>query len=58
MQNDNDNTRESFMASKQDRMITGLVILGFAGFLLFGINGAIVGAIVGALIGYFWDFWD
>ena len=43
-----------FMASKGERALTALVILGFLGYLAFGQNGAIVGAVIGALVGYFW----
>jgi hypothetical protein len=50
------NRRQGFLARRQDRAITGLIILGFVGFLLFGTNGAVIGAILGAAIGYFlWD---
>ena len=42
------------MASKGERALTALVILGFIGFVFGGQNGAIIGALAGALIGYFW----
>jgi hypothetical protein len=48
------NEGRGVMASKGERALTGLVILGFVGFLLYGLNGAIIGAIVGAAIGYLW----
>lgn len=43
------------MGKKEDRAITGLIILGFFGFVFYGTNGAIIGAVLGAAIGYFWD---
>ena len=43
-----------FMASKGERALTALVILGFLGYLVFGQNGAIVGAVIGAIVGYLW----
>jgi hypothetical protein len=39
---------------REQRALTGMVILGFIGFLLYGQNGGIIGAVAGALIGYFW----
>jgi len=47
--------RTEFLGRKEDRAITGLIILGFFGFVLSGTNGAIAGAIAGAAIGYLWD---
>lgn len=42
------------MASRGERALTGLLILGFLGFLASGQNGAIAGAVIGAILGYFW----
>jgi hypothetical protein len=42
------------MASRDQRALTGLIVLGFIGYLFWGTNGAIGGAIVGGLLGYFW----
>jgi hypothetical protein len=46
--------RNGIMASRGERALTGLVIFGFVGFLLYHQNGAVIGAILGAAIGYFW----
>ena len=55
MQGGEDGTeRNGIMASRGERALTGLVILGFIGFLVSGQNGAIGGALIGAILGYFW----
>lgn len=45
---------ERTMASRDQRVLTGLLMVGFIGYILYGQNGALVGAVVGALLGYFW----
>ncbi len=47
--------RKQVLADRQGRAITGLVLVGGAGFVFYQINGAVVGGVIGALIGYFWD---
>jgi len=53
---DSNSRGNGFLGKKEDRAITGLIILGFFGFILSGTtNGAVAGAIAGAAIGYLWD---
>ena len=40
---------------REERALTGLVILGFLGFLFYRQTGTIIGAVAGAAIGYYWD---
>jgi len=40
---------------KEERALTGLLILGFLGFLFFRQTGTVIGAVAGAGIGYYWD---
>jgi hypothetical protein len=43
---------EEPMETRRGRAIVGLAILGFVGFVLFGVSGGVIGAGIGALIGY------
>ena len=43
------------MTSRENRAITGLILIGAIGYLVYGVSGAVIGGIIGAVIGYFWD---
>ena len=43
------------MTKRENRAITGLILLGALGYFIYGVTGAVVAGIIGALIGYFWD---
>ena len=42
------------LASRDQRLLTGVLVLGFLGYIFWGLQGAVIGAIVGGFLGYFW----